>query len=125
MGSAMVMVEARWVTRYASYKRSALVERLEDTHNSLMPQEMSKGATMSKREQIPLLKRKQEEAPKSHFPLLTYEQSLKEVPWQTDNVHIQKGYRRHLGTVGLCLWSSIGCESTPRVRNPLTSRPAQ
>ena len=46
-----------------------------------------------------------------HLPLLTYDQSLRDVPWQTDNVHIQTGYRRHLSTVGLCLWSSIGCTS--------------
>ena len=67
-------------------------------------------------EGTPLLKGKQAAgaraaASSKHLPLLTYEESLKEVPWQTDNAHIRKGYRRHLGTVGLCLWSSIGCTS--------------
>lgn len=44
-------------------------------------------------------------------PLLTdYEESLRDVPWQTDNEYILSGYRRQIQSVKGCLWSAIGCK---------------
>lgn len=42
--------------------------------------------------------------------LLTHDESLKLVPWQTDNDYILTGYRRQLHSVKACLWSSVSCE---------------
>lgn len=74
-----------------------LVQKAEQGHkgagDSSKPVEQKKGDALRK--------------PNQHFPLLTYDESLKEVPWQTDNAYIQTGYRRHMSTVGLCLWSAI------------------
>lgn len=79
-----------------------LVQKAEQAHkgagDSSKPVEQKKGDALRK--------------PNQHFPLLTYDESLKEVPWQTDNAYIQTGYRRHMSTVGLCLWSSIACTSS-------------
>lgn len=41
---------------------------------------------------------------------LTYEQSLVQVPWQTDNKYIRTGYRRRLFKFGDVAWSLVGCE---------------
>ncbi|KAJ9099228.1 hypothetical protein QFC21_004108 [Naganishia friedmannii] len=46
---------------------------------------------------------------KSSGHTITYEESLKEVPWQTDNRYIRKGYRRRLRDVKSVLFSLIGC----------------
>lgn len=48
---------------------------------------------------------------KSSGNTITYEESLREVPWQTDNRYIRKGYRRRLQDVKSVLFSLIGCES--------------
>jgi len=42
--------------------------------------------------------------------LLSYADSLKEVPWQTDNDHILSGYRRQLPTIKSCVHSAFACE---------------
>jgi hypothetical protein len=42
--------------------------------------------------------------------LLNYAESLKAIPWQTDNNWIVNGYRPQLLNVRACLWSAIGCE---------------
>ncbi|KAI9632784.1 hemolysin-III related-domain-containing protein [Dioszegia hungarica] len=39
--------------------------------------------------------------------LLSYEESLKQLPWQTDNPWILTGYRRQLHTIRACLWSAV------------------
>lgn len=54
----------------------------------------------------------------SQTGLLTYEESLRLLPWQTDNEYVRSGYRRQLGSVRQCLWSTIACESglQPRVQ---------
>jgi adiponectin receptor len=43
--------------------------------------------------------------------LLSYEESLRLLPWQTDNEYVRSGYRNQLGSVKACLWSTIACES--------------
>jgi adiponectin receptor len=48
--------------------------------------------------------------PTSNRNLLSYSESLKQVPWQTDNDHILSGYRRQLPTIGACLRSAFACE---------------
>ncbi|WOO80443.1 ADIPOR-like receptor [Vanrija pseudolonga] len=40
--------------------------------------------------------------------LLTYAESLRLVPWQTDNEWITRGYRPQLRSIRSCLWSAIG-----------------
>jgi hypothetical protein len=45
---------------------------------------------------------------------ITYEESLHQVPWQTDNDYITKGYRRQLPSIRACLMSSITCEENAR-----------
>lgn len=47
---------------------------------------------------------------KSKGYTITYEESLREVPWQTDNRFIRSGYRRRLRDVKSVLFSLIGCE---------------
>lgn len=42
--------------------------------------------------------------------LTTYEESLRDVPWQTDNEWIVTGYRRQIPSIRGCLWSAVGCE---------------
>lgn len=42
--------------------------------------------------------------------LLTYDESLRLVPWQTDNDRVLSGYRRELGSIPKCLWSAVACE---------------
>lgn len=48
--------------------------------------------------------------PKSTGYTITYEESLREVPWQTDNRFIRKGYRRRLRDAKSVLFSLVGCE---------------
>jgi hypothetical protein len=52
--------------------------------------------------------------PKSQSPseprLIDYHESLRTVPWQTDNEYILSGYRRQLHSIRACLWSAIACE---------------
>lgn len=43
--------------------------------------------------------------------LLSYEESLRLLPWQTDNEYVTSGYRRQLGSIRGCLWSAVACES--------------
>lgn len=43
-------------------------------------------------------------------PTLTYEESLVQVPWQTDNKYIRRGYRKRLQSYGAVGWSLIACE---------------
>lgn len=43
--------------------------------------------------------------------LLSYEESLRLLPWQTDNEYVRSGYRRQLGSIQPCIWSSVACES--------------
>jgi hypothetical protein len=43
--------------------------------------------------------------------LLSYEDSLRLLPWQTDNEYVRSGYRNQLGSVKACLWSTIACKS--------------
>ncbi|RSH94841.1 hypothetical protein EHS25_004647 [Saitozyma podzolica] len=49
--------------------------------------------------------------PKSQTPpeprLTDYHESLRTVPWQTDNEYILSGYRRQLHSIRACLWSAI------------------
>ncbi|KAJ9124700.1 hypothetical protein QFC24_003067 [Naganishia onofrii] len=45
---------------------------------------------------------------KSSGNTITYEESFREVPWQTDNRYIRKGYRRRLQDVKSVLFSLIG-----------------
>lgn len=47
--------------------------------------------------------------PKSTGYTITYEESLREVPWQTDNRYIRKGYRRRLKDAKSVLFSLVGC----------------
>ncbi|KAI5454357.1 hypothetical protein NCC49_004412 [Naganishia albida] len=47
-------------------------------------------------------------SPKSTGYTITYEESLREVPWQTDNKFIRKGYRRRLRDAKSVLFSLIG-----------------
>jgi adiponectin receptor len=42
---------------------------------------------------------------------LTYEQSLIDVPWQTDNRYIRTGYRRRMKNVGSALNSTFACKT--------------
>lgn len=44
---------------------------------------------------------------------ITYAESLRDVPWQTDNDHILTGYRRQLYTYKACIKSAFTCESFP------------
>lgn len=41
--------------------------------------------------------------------LLSYEDSLRLLPWQTDNEYVRSGYRSQLGSVKACLWSTVAC----------------
>ncbi|KAK8861715.1 hypothetical protein IAR55_002538 [Kwoniella newhampshirensis] len=43
-----------------------------------------------------------------HSRTMSYEESLKVMPWQTDNEYIRTGYRRAIPSIKGCLWSSIG-----------------
>lgn len=43
--------------------------------------------------------------------LLTYDESIRLVPWQTDNNYILSGYRPQLHNLRSCIYSAIGCES--------------
>lgn len=42
--------------------------------------------------------------------LLTFAESVAQVPWQTDNEYVTRGYRPQLYNVRACLWSAIGCK---------------
>ncbi|ORY29742.1 hemolysin-III related-domain-containing protein [Naematelia encephala] len=44
-------------------------------------------------------------SPETH--LLTYEESLRLLPWQTDNAFVLTGYRRQLRSIRACLWSAV------------------
>jgi hypothetical protein len=50
-------------------------------------------------------------SPTDRPKLLSYEESLRLVPWQTDNEYVLSGYRRQLGSVKACLWSAVSCAS--------------
>jgi len=41
---------------------------------------------------------------------ISHDESLRTVPWQTDNDSVMTGYRRQLYSVKACLWSSVSCE---------------
>lgn len=43
--------------------------------------------------------------------LLSYDESLRLLPWQTDNEYVLSGYRRQMGSIRACLWSAVSCES--------------
>lgn len=42
--------------------------------------------------------------------LLSYDESIRLVPWQTDNHDILSGYRPQLFNLRACIWSAIGCK---------------
>jgi adiponectin receptor len=42
--------------------------------------------------------------------LLTHAESLRLLPWQTDNDYILNGYRSQLNSVKACTWSAVSCE---------------
>jgi adiponectin receptor len=48
--------------------------------------------------------------------LLTYEESLRLLPWQTDNEYVLSGYRTQLESIKACLWSSVACESALAIK---------
>lgn len=50
--------------------------------------------------------------------LLSYSESLRQVPWQTDNDHILSGYRRQLPSIKSCLHSAFACELDPQAPGP-------
>jgi adiponectin receptor len=39
--------------------------------------------------------------------LLSYEESLRLLPWQTDNEYVLSGYRSQLNSMKACLWSAV------------------
>lgn len=53
--------------------------------------------------------------------LYSYEESLKLVPWATDNPWILKGYRGRLSMKG-ALYSAVGCESSCSALRLLVAR---
>ena len=53
---------------------------------------------------------KLETTPREDSLLISYEESLKLVPWQTDNDHIRVGYRPQLYTFNACMHSAFACE---------------
>ena len=42
---------------------------------------------------------------------LTYRQSQRLVPWQTDNEYVLTGYRKQAYSVRACVWSAVSCGS--------------
>jgi len=47
--------------------------------------------------------------PTGRAKLLSYQESLRLLPWQTDNEYVLSGYRQQLGSVKACLWSAVSC----------------
>jgi hypothetical protein len=48
--------------------------------------------------------------------LLSFEESLRLLPWQSDNEYVTSGYRNQLGSIKTCIWSAVSCKSIVRIR---------
>jgi hypothetical protein len=46
-------------------------------------------------------------SPTGRSKLLSYEESLRLLPWQTDNEYVLSGYRSQLNSMKACLWSAV------------------
>lgn len=48
--------------------------------------------------------------PQSESLTISYDESLAQIPWQTDNDYIRTGYRRHLPSIKACVGSAFTCQ---------------
>jgi len=79
--------------RFASWKQSANIQKQADGTTMSREALISKDSTSSVTERT-----------------TSYDESLRLMPWQTDNEYILTGFRMQLPSIKVCIWSAIGCE---------------